>query len=339
VRAAVLTGPGELTVRTVPPPQAQAQAQAVVRLETVGVCGTDVSIYAGKIPVDYPRVLGHELVGRVVRPGPAGRVPAGTRVLINPSIACGRCAACHGDLEQLCPNGALIGRDADGGFAELIAVDEDRLLAVPPGLPASEAALLQVLGTCVHAQQSFEAFPGQSAAVVGLGVAGFLMIQLLRARGIRTVIGVTRSAHKQRLGQQLGASVVVSPAHAEQACMDLTDGRGVDFAIEAAGTAATFAQAVRLAALGGTVVLFGTMGKGADTSGLPFYDLYYKELTVRNPRAARHRDYARAIDLAATKAVELSPLWSASFPLESAADALDAAADSSQLKVTLDLTA
>jgi threonine dehydrogenase-like Zn-dependent dehydrogenase len=127
-------------------------------------------------------------------------------------------------------------------------------------------------------------------------------------RGIRTVVGVTRSAHKQRLGQQFGALVVVSAAHAEQACTDLTDRRGVDFAIEAAGTAATFAQAVRLTALGGTVVLFGTMGKNADTARLPFYDLYYKELTVRNPRGAM-------------------------------ADALDAAADSSQLKVTLDLTA
>jgi threonine dehydrogenase-like Zn-dependent dehydrogenase len=102
--------------------------------------------------------------------------------------------------------------------------------------------------------------------------------------------------------------VIVSPAHADQACTDLTDGRGVDFAIEATGTAATFAQAVRLAALGGTVVLFRTMGKNADTTGLPFHDLYYKEQTVRNPRAAM-------------------------------ADAFDAAADSGQLRVTLDLAA
>jgi L-iditol 2-dehydrogenase len=335
MKAVVLTGPRSVELREVPAPA--SEGMALVRVDTVGICGTDVSIFNGKIPVDVPRVLGHELVGRVVQPGPGTRRAVNARVLVNPSISCGQCSRCRDDREHLCPNGALIGRDRDGGFAEFVAVPEGNLLAVPETLESNQVALLQVLGTCVHAQQSVTAFPGQTAAVVGLGVAGLLMVQLLRARGIASVLGVTRSPRKQDLGRRLGASVAVGPDEARQAALDLTHGRGVDIVIEAVGTPATFAQAIALAGLGATVVMFGTAGKGADTSGLPLYDLYYKELTVLNPRAARHRDYARAIDLVTAGVVNLAPLCSASYPLAAAADALVAASDPKHLKITLEL--
>jgi threonine dehydrogenase-like Zn-dependent dehydrogenase len=336
VKAALLTRPGELQIVERPAPT--DRAKALVSLETVGVCGTDISIFRGKIPVTYPRVLGHELVGRVRRAGPRGLVSEGTRVLVNPSVACGSCHACRMDCEHLCPNGALIGRDSDGGFAELIAVDETLLLPVPERMPDADTALLQVMGTCVHAQRSFTTFPGQTAVVVGLGVVGFLMVQLLRARGITQILGVTRSVDKQRLGRQFGATQVVVPEKAAAACADLTHGRGADVVIEAVGTPATFSQAIDLAGLAATVVLFGTIGGTASVgAGLPFYDLYYKELTLRNPRAARHRDYERAIEMASSGQVELAPLWSAGFPLEAATDAIAAAQDRTTLKVTLDL--
>ena len=150
MRAALIEQPGTVTVRDVPAPA--ADGRALVRVEQAGLCGTDVKIASGQIPVRTPRVLGHEMTGTVVEPGPRGVVPAGAQVLVNPAVFCGYCDLCRRDRPQLCRRGALLGRDVDGCFAELVAVDEACLHPLPDGLPAADAGLLQVLSTCVHAQ-------------------------------------------------------------------------------------------------------------------------------------------------------------------------------------------
>lgn len=333
--AAVVAGPDRLEVTSVSPPD--AAGGAVIAMEQMGLCGTDASILAGKIPVSYPRIPGHELVGRVQRSGPRGLVPVGARVMIDPSLSCGRCRQCHADLSHLCRDGALLGRDVDGGCTEAVAVDEAQLLPIPDDYPAQEAVLLQVLGTCVHAQTSLEdVLPGRTSVVVGLGVSGFLMLQLLRARGLR-VIGVTRAGWKRDLGERLGAMTVVPPEQARETVREATDGEGADIVVEAVGTVGTLAHSIELAGFGAQVLLFGTIGKTPE-GRLPFYQLYYKELTLRNPRAARYRDYELAITLATSGVVELAPLWTHGYPLARAADAFAALrSDPRALKVTLEV--
>jgi threonine dehydrogenase-like Zn-dependent dehydrogenase len=117
-------------------------------------------------------------------------------VLVNPAVLCGHCGLCRPDLPQLCPAGGLLGRDAGGVFADLVAVDEGCLHSRPAGLPSDGAALLQVLSTCVHAQSPLTVRPEDSAVVVGLGIAGLLHIQLLRDRGVPVIVGVTRSGDR-----------------------------------------------------------------------------------------------------------------------------------------------
>jgi hypothetical protein len=136
-------------------------------------------------------------------------------VLVNPAMFCGCCDLCRRDLPQLCRNGALLGRDVDGCFAQLVAVDEACLHPLPDNLPAADAGLLQVLSTCVHAQSGLPA--AESAVVVGLGVSGLLHLQLLAERGVSTLIGVTRSAAKRELALRLGAGVVAGPGEADDA--------------------------------------------------------------------------------------------------------------------------
>jgi threonine dehydrogenase-like Zn-dependent dehydrogenase len=331
VRAALIEQPGTVTVREVTPPA--ADGRALVRVTQAGVCGTDVKIASGQIPVRVPRVMGHEMTGTVVRPGPRRVVPAGTPVLVNPAVFCGYCDLCRRDLPQLCRNGALLGRDVDGCFAELVAVDETCLHPLPAGLPAADAALLQVLSTCVHAQSGLPA--ADSAVVVGLGVTGLLHLQLLRERGVSTLIGVTRSAAKRELALRLGAAVVADPAGADDAVAAATGGRGADVAVECVGSQETLAQAMRLAGAGGTVLAFGTTAPAAD--GLPTYQWYFKELTILSPRAARPRDCDTAIRLAASGRLELAALVTARFPLGQAGRAVAACADPWQLKVMLDI--
>jgi threonine dehydrogenase-like Zn-dependent dehydrogenase len=278
MRAVVLDQAG-VRVQKIRPPE--PGERALVRVAQAGLCGTDLKIAAGEIPVARPRVLGHEMTGWLDRAGARGLLPAGTPVLVNPAVFCGHCELCRRDLPQLCTDGGLLGRDADGVFADLVAVDDACLHPLPAGLPSDGAALLQVLSTCVHAQSLLTVQPGDSAVVVGLGAAGLLHVQLLRDRGVAVIVGVTRSAAKRELARRFGASEAVGPEDAAEAVAVQTCGRGADLAIEAAGSQQTLVQAMRLAAPGGTVLVYGTTVPAAD--GLPTYDWV--------PQGAHHPEY------------------------------------------------
>jgi threonine dehydrogenase-like Zn-dependent dehydrogenase len=175
--------------------------------------------------------------------------------------------------------------------------------------------------------------PGDIAVVLGLGVGGQLIAQLLTKQGA-TVLGVTRSEWKRDLASELGIHAAVPPDEIADLVATTTSGRGADLVVEAVGTEATFSQAIDLAGAAGTVVLFGTATGGNE--GLPYYQLYFKELTIRNPRAATKADYQRAIDLVAAGTINGAPIVSKSFALSDANDALDAVRESTTLKVLID---
>jgi threonine dehydrogenase-like Zn-dependent dehydrogenase len=330
--AAVIERPGAVTVRQVPVPQ--AAGLALVRVGVAGICGTDRKLAAGVFPVTAPRVLGHEMTGWVEVPGPGGAVPAGTPVVVNPAAFCGLCRECRRDLPHLCARGGLLGRDLDGCFAEYVAVPEALLHPLPAEVTADQAALVQVLSTCVHAQADVAVSPETSAVVIGLGVAGLLHVQLLRAKGVRAIVGVTRAAWKRDLALACGASSVVTPDGAAAAVAEVTAGHGADVAIESAGTAATLAQAIGLAGPGAAVILFGAV---PTADGLPAYEAYLKELTIRCPRASRPRDFDTAIRLCAAGRVAAAALVTGRFPLSGVTQALAASEDPAQLKVVLDV--
>jgi L-iditol 2-dehydrogenase len=331
MRAAVVEGPETLRVTDVDDPTPSA-GEAVVRVHEGGICGTDLKILSGAVPVPYPLILGHEIIGEVVEPGRRGLFPAGARVLVDPMISCGHCRWCRADETHLCPNGGLMGRDVHGGLAEYVAVDELQLLAVPDHIPFEHGPLLQILGTCVHGQTMVDAGPGQVALVVGLGISGLLHTQVLRARGVETVIGTTRSPEKLELARQLGATATAPPDEVQELVDELTDGRGADLVVESSGSLPGLRTAVEAARVGGTVFMFGTL---SDTGGdFPWYLLYYKELALVSSRAARWRDYAAAIDYVAQGRVEVAPLLTRRFSLEDTNEALRVFREEPVLKVT-----
>jgi L-iditol 2-dehydrogenase len=330
--AAVMEGPGEVIVRVAPRPR--AEGLALVRVARAGVCGTDRELAAGALPVTPPRVLGHEMTGWVEVPAPGGTVAAGTRVVVNPAVFCGACRQCRAGRPNLCPRGGLLGRDLDGCFAEFVAVREALLHPLPDSVGVDEAALLQVLSTCVHAQAGTPVSPDGSAVVIGLGVTGLLHLQLLRARGVREIVGVTSAAWKRDLALACGASTVAGPAEAATAVAEVTCGQGADLVIECAGTSGTLVQAVRLAGPGATVIGFGIV-TAADA--LPAHDAYLKELTLRWPRASLPGDFDTAIRLLAQRRLELEPLITGRFPLTEAGAALTASGLPGHLKVLLDV--
>jgi L-iditol 2-dehydrogenase len=333
VHTVVLEAPENLRFEERPEPSASGE-DVVVRIRAIGICGTDVSIFGGKVPVDYPLVLGHEMVGTLE--GSASGLDPGTRVVVDPNVFCGTCYQCLKGQENVCARAELMGRDRDGALTDLLAVPARNVFSIPDEIGDQAAPLLQVLTTCVHAQRQIPMFPQDSVLVLGLGVSGLLHLQLAKARGARATIGVTRSESKRSLATRLGADLVFDPSDPtlKEQVAEATQGRGPDHVIECVGKTETLAQAINLVRMGGRIMLFGTITE--DSGELPFYQLYYKEISLANPRAAKPEDFPASIGLVASGAIELDPLITHTFPLESAEEAIDATGESGSLKVILD---
>ena len=331
----VLRGPRELAIDELAKPRL-GEHDAVVRITHSGICGTDYKIYSGAIPVRYPRVMGHEMVGEVVEAGSGAGFSPGDRVIVDPELYCGACFHCRIGQTHLCPNGMLIGRDTNGGFAEFVGVPRTQVYRLPDSIDVRTAPLVQVLTTCLHAQRQIDIFPAESVVVLGLGVTGQLHVQLAKARGAR-VIGVTRSADKRALAERLGADVTIAGGEAAVAQVrEATEGRGPDVVIETTGVVPSLAAAIQMARSGGRLLLFGIIT--AKEGALPFYDLYFKELALINARVAKGEDYPSSLALVERGVVKLEPLISDVMPLEK----LDAAigmlgSDSGQrMKIIMD---
>ena len=328
MKAALLTAPERIEVADIDEPR-PGPGDVALRVEAVGICGTDHSIFAGAIPVEYPRVMGHEVVGTIVG------ADDNARVLVDPGIACGRCARCREGRPNICTEGWLLGRDADGGLRELLTVPGRNVHVLPEAVDPTTAPIVQVLATCVHAQRRCEPAPGQSVVVLGLGVTGLLHVQLTKLRGAGPIVGVTRSRAKLELAGTLGADVLVRADGSEVDEVRAALAGGADLVIDAAGTVETLALAVELARIGGRILAYGTIT--ATSGSLRFYDLYYKELTIVGARSARPEDFPVALDAVASGRVALAPLVSARFPIDAVPDAIAAAGGSGGLKVLIDV--
>ncbi|MDH3231527.1 MAG: alcohol dehydrogenase catalytic domain-containing protein [Alphaproteobacteria bacterium] len=337
MKAMVLEAPSSLALREVERPPL-GDGNVLVQVRNTGICGTDQSIYYGGIPVSYPLIMGHEAVGEIVEGEGAGGLGPGSRVILDPVYFCGQCYQCRAGQTNLCPNGGLVGRDRDGGFAEFVTVPAGNVFRLPDGVTDGAAPLIQVLTTCLHAHRLAKIFPGEAVAVIGLGVTGQLHVQLAKARGAHPVIGITRSEWKRDLAEELGADVTAPPgAEAARAIRDATDGRGADLVIECASRVKVLAEAMTLARIGGRVLAYSTYTE--KQGELPFYDWYFKELQIINARAAKSEDYPACIDLVQRGQVRLDPLISHTLPLAKLDEALallTGGGGSRHMKVILD---
>jgi 2-desacetyl-2-hydroxyethyl bacteriochlorophyllide A dehydrogenase len=330
----LLRGPRDLVPGDIPQPQ--AGSAVLVRVTNSGICGTDYKIYSGAIPVSYPRVMGHEITGEVADPG-SSAVRQGDRVIVDPQLYCGSCFHCRIGQTHLCPKGILIGRDVNGGFAELVSAPASHVFRLPDSIDSRTAPLIQVLTTCLHAQQQVAIRPGETVVVFGLGVTGQLHVQLAKAAGASTVIGITRSADKRALAETLGADLTLAGDEAAiTKVREATDGRGADVVIETTGMLPSLSSGIHMARSGGRILLFGIFT--AKDGSLPFYDLYFKELSLIGARVARSEDYPAAIALVERGGVKLRPLVSNVMPLAEldAAVAMLGSENGARMKVILD---
>src|SRR5947207_1868173 len=210
MRTAVLQAPRRFEVTEQPTPR-PGRGEAVVRVAATAVCHTDLAIYTGRHPgVHYPVVLGHEAAGVVEAVGPDTRVAVGTRVVINPIIACGACDCCVRGDENLCRRAGLLGRELDGSLAEHLVLPERYLHPLPAGIGLEAATLIETLATVRHAQQRVSIDPGDAVVVLGQGATGLLHTRLAKLAGAGPLVAISRSAWKRELAQRMGAGATAS---------------------------------------------------------------------------------------------------------------------------------
>lgn len=290
--------------------------ELLVRVEAAGICGSDRHMFLGEYPTAVPVIQGHEFSGIVVAAGPdAKRVAIGARVTGDPNIACGHCPGCLSGRVNLCDNLQALGVTRNGGFAEFVIVPEGQAYELPATLDPMHGSFAEPVACCLHGIDVARIEPGQSAAVLGGGVIGLIMVQLAKLAGAGTVVLVTRQEPRRRVAMAVGADATVDPGagDAAAAIREIVPG-GVDVVLECAGVAETVAQAPRVARRGGTVIVFGVMPKGEPVVMEPFV-LLTNEIRLEGAYLNPHT-HGRAAELIASGRLKLDPLITRTVAIE-----------------------
>jgi alcohol dehydrogenase len=339
----VFHGPGTSSWEDVPDPVVKEPTDAVVRVDCVTICGTDLHILKGDVPEVSPgTVLGHEAVGTVVEAGPDVRtVRPGDRVLVSCITACGRCLYCRRAMYGQCRGGGgwILGHLIDGTQAEYVRVPFADLSVhpLPETLADQDAVLLADIFPTAYevGVLNGRVRPGDTVAVVGAGPIGLAAIATARLYSPERVIAVDPAAARREAARLLGADAVADPAEApEELTADLTDGLGADVVIEAVGIADAFELCTRMVRPGGFVANVGVHGAPAT---LHLEDLWIKNVTITTGLVDTHST-PTLLRMAAAGRLPTGALVTHTFPLEGMEEAYDVfgrAAQTGALKVAL----
>jgi L-iditol 2-dehydrogenase len=337
-RAAVLYGHRDIRIEDRPTPVI-GPGEVLLRVRACTICGSDLHYYDHGMRSPAPIVIGHEFAAEVVALGQSVQALAvGARVAVEPGISCGACEQCQHGYPNLCPHVRFCSTPpVDGAIQEYMAFPAHALFALPPELSFVDGAMLEPLCIAIKALDFGKLRVGETAAVIGCGAIGLLIIQLLRAAGATAIYATDRLEYRRAAAVRAGATTVLDPADPPRDLFERTGGRGVDVAFEAASSSATPQQAVEMARIGGRVVLVGIQPD--DHVVLHTSHLRRKAITISPVRRAAHV-YPRALALVQRGLAQIDWLVTHRFPLEQTNAAFALAADYAdgalRVAVTLD---
>lgn len=327
MKVAVMEGIGKMGYieRPIPVPK---EDEVLVKLEYVGICGSDMHYYEtgaiGDYVVEPPFVLGHEPGGTVVEVGSAVKhLKVGDRVALEPGKTCGHCEFCRQGKYNLCPDVVFFATPpVDGVFQEYVAHEAALCFKLPDNVSTLEGALIEPLAVGFHAANQGGAHAGQTAVVMGAGCIGLVSMMALRAEGVSKIYVVDIMQKRLDKALELGADGVINgkDEDAVEAVKKLTGGVGCDLVIETAGTEITTRQAIHMSKKGAAIVLVGYSKTGEMT--LPMSLALDKELTFKTVFRYRHI-YPMAIDAVAAGRVNLKGIVTDIFDFNDIQNAMD----------------
>jgi L-iditol 2-dehydrogenase len=307
-----------------------AAGELQVRIDAVGICGSDLHSYSegavGDTPAQYPMVLGHEPAGTVIQVG-AGVTGwhVGDRATLEPALYCYHCEYCRAGRHNVCANIRFLSTPGLAGFfREFVNLPPANLIAIPPSMSMELAALVEPLAVAVHSLKLSSPEAGDTVAVWGAGAIGLLTIASLKVAGVKRIWSVDPLEHRRALAVHMGADAAIDPAAVDvvkQLKAD-TGGRGVDLAFDCAAKEDTVNQAIRTVRNVGRVVLTG-IHSGAlvpfDTS-----NLRRKEVTLFNVRRSNDES-PEALAMIAERPEWFAPMVTHRRSLEDIAEAFEIA--------------
>ncbi len=350
MKALVYQGPGAIDWTDVPDPVIQQPTDVIVRIETTTICGTDLHILKGDVPVVTPgRILGHEGVGVITEVGSSVTdLAVGERVILACISACGHCSYCHAGLYSHClaAEGAsgigwIFGHLIDGTQAEYVRVPfaENSVYKVPEGVTNQQGVMLSdILPTGFEIGVQYGAVkPGDVIAVVGAGPIGLSIISTAGLYGAARIVSIDLDANRIEQARRFGATDGVNSGDADwkDQVLALTDGLGVDVAIEAVGIPLTLQMATEIVRPGGHVANVGVHGKPVE---LALEDLWIKNVVI-STGLVNTNTLPMLLKLVASGKIDADAFASHHFALGDILDAYDTfgrAAETKALKIVID---
>lgn len=352
MKALVYHGPGDKTWQDVPDPTIQSPTDVIVQVDTTTICGTDLHILKGDVPAVEPgRILGHEGVGTIVEIGSAVTTLAvGDRVIISCILSCGKCIYCKKGLYSHCLGeegapgiGWVFGHLIDGTQAEYVRVPyaENSLHKLPDGVPDEHAVMLSdILPTGFEiGVRNGHVQPGDVVAVIGAGPVGLAAIMTAGLQGAARIVAIDLDANRREQAHKFGATDDVDPAAADwkEQVFALTDGLGVDVAIEAVGVPATFDACLQIVRPGGHVANAGVHGVPVE---FPIQDLWIQDITLTTGLVSASTT-PMLLSLVAARKLPVELLATHRFTMDQMLEAYDTfarAAETKALKVVITRT-
>lgn len=276
--------PGDIQIVDEDTPKITDSHFILVKVKAAGICGSDISISKGTSPVaTYPRVIGHEFAGEVIEIGSdVTKLQVGDHVVISPVISCGECRPCKKGRSNVCANLSVIGVHYDGGFREYVEVPENNAFKVSKAIPWEQAAIIEPYTIAAQVVSRGDIQADDTVLILGCGPVALTILQVAKMIGAKCIMCDIAYGRIKR-AEEFGADVVINSKTDDliEKVMEITDGTGVDVAIDAAGAGITFEQAVLCARPAGVVV---SMGFSDKPSGIRELDITKNELDIRGSR-------------------------------------------------------
>ncbi len=293
----------------IPEPAAPAPGEALVRVQRVGICGTDLGGFLGKMPFfSYPRIPGHELGVEVLAVGEGVTdVKPGDRCAVEPYLNCQQCYSCRRGFTNCCENHQTLGVMCDGGLTERIVLPA-RKLHLANKLTPDQCALVETLAIGCHAVNRGHPNAGENVLVIGAGPIGLSAVEFAKLSAARVIVLDIAESRLAFVREQMGVrdTLLVRGDEADvQAVSELTNGQGADVVIDATGNNKSMVRAMEFAAFAGRVVYVGITQQNLEFPHAPF--LHRRELTLLASRNALSRDFAHIIRLIEEGAIDTRP--------------------------------
>lgn len=324
MKALLYTGPKKLEYTDIPQPQIKDD-EVLMKIKSVGICGTDLHIFNGKMNTPTPLVMGHEFSGIIESVGSSvEKLKVGDHVVGEHVVSCMKCHYCVTGKPNLCPNAKVIGLDRPGALAEYLAIPANLVFTIPPEISFEEAALIEPLTIALYAIRETGSLLDKKVAIIGQGPIGLLLDQAVKSAG-GNVIGIESQAHRLEFATNkkwIDYPINASKEDVKKQIEEISPG-GVDVAIEAVGREATAQMSLDITARAGRVLLLGVF---EEPSKLDLMSLIKKELHVHGSWTCAF-SFPEAIDLVSKGKIDLKSLISHRYEAKDGQQALEDASN------------